>query len=376
MTYNRTLLVELNDEVVLVLLPAILCLAALMLVGSVGNFLTIYIFGWKLKPTTQNCLFMWLGVFDIISCLVGIPSEIVDMRRYYLYEDVIACKVMRFILAIPSVASANLLVVIAVDRYRRVCKPLHSQMELIHARIGVGVAALVAVVLAGPAFSLYGKRTVQTSVEGLNGCDCSVQDKYVGQLFPLIYEILFGVLFLLYTVILAVLYTRVWLQTRRHHRYMATHSIPPLAYSSLLNLETDDSSENADAAAENAAGRKTSRVATADITVKIRKSLRANKLTVIAFAVTLVFVLSYLPHLVLITTRSVIEGFDYQQTGAKLWLYNLFLRSFFVNSVANVFVYSAMNNEFRAECRKMCCFFSCKKRCRRQHTTPPGGQAV
>ncbi|KAL8569241.1 hypothetical protein ACOMHN_047928 [Nucella lapillus] len=353
MPYNRTLLADLNDEMALTLLPAMVYLLVLMLVGTVGNFLTIYTFGFRLKPTTQNCLFMWLGVIDMVCCVIGMPSEMVDIRRYFFYEDVIACKILKFLLAIPPIASANLLIIIAYDRYRRVCKPLHDQIELHHARISVGLSILMATVLAGPALSLYGRRTVRTSVEGLNGCDCSVQDKYVGRLYPLLYELIFGVAFVLYAAILTILYARVWLEARRHRRYMASHSIPPLAYSSLLNLESEDTSENAESPLN---GRKNSRVSNLDISVKIRKSLRANKLTFVAFAVTLVFILSYLPHLVLIIIRTVVDGFDYQQEGARLVLFNIFLRSYFVNSVANVFVYSGMNTEFRDQCTKLCLF--------------------
>ena len=93
LVFNETLLLPMNDEMTITLLPAIICLALLMLVGSVGNSLSVYIFGWKLKRTTQNCLFMWLGVFDMVSCLIGIPSEIVDMAQYFLYENAVACKV-------------------------------------------------------------------------------------------------------------------------------------------------------------------------------------------------------------------------------------------------------------------------------------------
>jgi hypothetical protein len=92
-SYNRTLLQTLNDEVVIELLPAVAYLALLMVTGFVGNIFVIYIFGWKLRYTTQNFLFVWMAVFDVISCSVGMPSEIVDIRLYFLYENEVACKV-------------------------------------------------------------------------------------------------------------------------------------------------------------------------------------------------------------------------------------------------------------------------------------------
>ncbi|XP_076456392.1 uncharacterized protein LOC143290763 [Babylonia areolata] len=132
-----------NRKKVAALLPVFLWLGSLMLVGLVGNSLSIYIFGWRLESNVQNFLFVWLAVFDLATCLIGIPSEMADLAMY-----------------------------------RLICKPLHSQMELVHARKGVGFAAGIGLVVAVPTLSLYGMRTVQISAEGLNGCDCSVQDTF------------------------------------------------------------------------------------------------------------------------------------------------------------------------------------------------------
>ena len=232
------------------------------------------------------------------------------------------------------------------------CKPLHPQLELVHARAGVAVAAAVAIVIAGPALGLYGHRTVNTSVAGLRGCDCSVEDKHQGHLYPLLYELVFGAAFVVYVVVLTGLYLAVWVETRRHTKQMASHSIPPIALSSLLASDGDDSSAGGAGTPESV--RKTSRDMYSEISVKIRKSMRASKLTVVAVAVTVVFVVSYLPHLCLILLRTVMKDFDHHQTGARLVLYNIFLRSYFLNSVANVFVYSAMNTDFRLRCKHLC----------------------
>ncbi|KAK7478658.1 hypothetical protein BaRGS_00030121 [Batillaria attramentaria] len=396
--YNHTLLRELNDRMLVNLRPAVAYLGILMLVGAVGNSLSLYIFGRRLKSTTQNMLFLWLAVFDLLSCLVGIPSEIVDIRHYYFYESAMACKTMRFLLTLLAIASVNLLLTIAIDRYRRVCLPLHWQMTLTHAKWCVAGSALLGVVVAGPAFSLYGRRTIPTGVEGLLGCDCSVQDKYQGRLYPLLYELLFGAAFVAYTIALSgrvqrraagsgyacqgvaegkpgvaegrpAMYVRVWLEIRRHRKYMSRNSITSIALSSLLRSDADSDSlpsgaatDTPDVSRRNSGPRDLSspvaadspeiprkRTKTSQVSVKILKSLKASKLTVIALAVTLVFVVSYLPHLCLIITRTVVEDFDRQQTGAGLVFYNIFLRSYFVNSVANVFIYSAMNTEFRVE---------------------------
>lgn len=492
---NKTLLEQLNDEIFVELIPAVVYLVLLMVVGTVGNVSVIYIFSVKLKTTPQTFLFVWLAVFDVISCVIGMPSEIADIRLYFFFENALACKLLRFVETIPPVSSANLLVVIAVDRYRRVCKPLNDQMEMVHAKIGVALSAFVAFVIAGPSFSLYGNRIVTTSVPGLHGCDCSVQDKYQGRMYPLLYELAFGAAFVVYTTVLVVIYSRIWLETRRHRQYIRSHKINSIALASLLASDTDSScsrtpksaqkvtpksevfvstqlrnlslgaeretlppsqsqsfdqlssnlpivpeTEDSEKQMSNSPGlavalcvpenleskivavdpelpfngngrtkscvsfnistdsdslessspemntrvtynrkasltasknsvifqatdspgattRKASRLQLlpSEISLKLRTALKANKLTMVSVAVTGVFILSYLPHLVLVIVGTVFTDFEYSQEGYKLVLYNIFIRSYFINSVANVFIYGATNTVFRTHFKCLWC---------------------
>lgn len=84
---------------------------------------------------------------------------------------------------------------------------------------------------------------------------------------------------------------------------------------------------------------------------KTRAKNIATKTTTIAFLVTLVFVLSYLPHFTLQVrkfTRHVPED-----EGAQLVVMNLFIRSYFINSVANIVIYGALNQLFRKEVKML-----------------------
>ena len=83
------------------------------------------------------------------------------------------------------------------------------------------------------------------------------------------------------------------------------------------------------------------------------KRLKSQKATRIAMSVTLVFFLSFLPHLSLITARLVHTDFDRSLRGAALVMYNIFLRSYFINSVANPIIYGVQNVRFRAECYRL-----------------------
>ena len=83
---------------------------------------------------------------------------------------------------------------------------------------------------------------------------------------------------------------------------------------------------------------------------KPRDLKKGNRATVVAFLVTFVFIVSFLPHLSLIVSRTLVKDFDLNLEGAGLCAYNIFIRSYFVNSVANPIIYGFMNTEFRKEC--------------------------
>ncbi|XP_059146368.1 uncharacterized protein LOC131933856 [Physella acuta] len=246
---NVTILVELNDIMFRRLAPAIAVFIALMVVGVVGNVFVCYIFLKKLRRSTQNFLLLCLGVFDLLSTCVGIPSEIWDMRHYYLYDSSPwACKAMRFLTTLPSFASILVLMVIAVDRYRKVCKPLHQQIQVSWAKTSIIIILVVSLVFSVPALYIYGHRTFPSGVEGVNGRDCSVDDYFIGKSYPLVYESVLASLFVILAIILTSLYIRIWMETRRHRKYMKTHAVMGTV---LMEDSAYNSSTNYDSSTDN-----------------------------------------------------------------------------------------------------------------------------
>ncbi|KAH9508377.1 hypothetical protein Btru_050946 [Bulinus truncatus] len=223
--WNTTVLMRLNDEMFARLAPVIAYFIALMLVGFVGNVVVCYMFVKKLRKSTQNFLLLCLGVFDLLSTVVGIPSEIWDMRHYYMYDSSPwACKWMRFLTSLPSIASILVLMVIAVDRYFKVCRPLHNQIQVSTAKKAIVVILVVSLVFSLPTLYIYGHRTFLSPVSGVYAHDCSVDDYFHDKSYPVIYEGILASLFVVFTAALVSLYARIWLETRRHRKYMKTHT--------------------------------------------------------------------------------------------------------------------------------------------------------
>ena len=83
--------------------------------------------------------------------------------------------------------------------------------------------------------------------------------------------------------------------------------------------------------------------------------LRRN--TLIMRMVTIAFVVSFLPYLVIVTLRYSNTDIPTKLSKVEQILYHVFLRTYFVNSMINPFIYGFMNMEFRAKIKQMFCMF-------------------
>ena len=75
--------------------------------------------------------------------------------------------------------------------------------------------------------------------------------------------------------------------------------------------------------------------------------------TLMMFVLTATFVVNYLPHLIIISARAVSDDFGKGLTGAVLNVYNVGLRSYFMNCAVNSLVYGFCSARFRQECRQL-----------------------
>ena len=97
LTINDQLLTELNDQTVVLMIPVIVYVSVLMMLGSAGNIMVWVYFGCKSRPSTNSFFIVVLAAFDLMLCMVTMPIEIVDLRFFYMFTNVPACKISRFL---------------------------------------------------------------------------------------------------------------------------------------------------------------------------------------------------------------------------------------------------------------------------------------
>ncbi|XP_046373158.1 uncharacterized protein LOC124146747 [Haliotis rufescens] len=339
-------------------LPVILFLAILMLVGFVGNSLVCYVYLVKFKASSLRCYILALATFDLATCVVCIPVEIADIRYNYTFGQYTLCKMLRLLATFSVIASVTILLAIAVDR------------------------------------------SVSTDDIRINGSRCTVTDDYSNTQYPLIYNGGQMILFMSCILSLSVLYGLIWRRVARQQKRMnnvtesdltierkVQHKATPTSIAKSLedahspsakgepNLSLDKvDSNNSESTcimptlesfkndntcpleATPTLGSKSNRRLS---TFGRRKSFSTctsshcdkgpQKTTRMLFLITLVFVLSFLPHLGLMVTRAVNKNVFEDLHGVGFIAYNVFLRSYFINSVSNPILYSFCSVRFRQE---------------------------
>ncbi|KAL4217739.1 hypothetical protein ACF0H5_022479 [Mactra antiquata] len=219
---TEDLLTELNNEKARMFIPAMVYVGLLMLIGVSGNFMVLYFYGCVIKSTPSTSFIFTLAIFDIASCLVGMPMEIADLRYYFNFKNETACKILRCLTHFTSISSAITLLAIAVDRYRRICKPFHRQIDTKHVKFICFLIGVFSVILSAPA--VFFNKVVQISVPNdhqveLIGRDCTTTKAEDLKHYLLAFNAVYLIAFVIITIILAIIYSLIGRQLCRHQKF-------------------------------------------------------------------------------------------------------------------------------------------------------------
>ncbi|XP_076448290.1 D(2) dopamine receptor A-like [Babylonia areolata] len=407
---------RLNGERAMYFLPAIVWLVLLMVVGVVGNALVIYVYRRRFKRTSSNYFILTMAIFDLVACLIGLPTEIYDLLKPFTFYSEFGCKLFRSTESFTIYGSVVVLVEIAFDRYFKICRPLMI-VSLFKIKVLCALAVLVAVLMAIPSAILFGITRFSTQQSAIRGYDCSVSDTYRKTAFSYAYYICLAVAFLVTLVILTALYVRIWLELRQrrrmvigdqltkprdHHHHHGSGAengaaqakkfrvryIPSMSDEEMLGSgsrfnsatqlntltptpATPNANNSSDVASSSSASLPaSSKRSRFSALAHYASNMHVSRTTVVLFAVTVAFVLSFLPALAVMVVRTVVKDFEENQSMGSLAVSKFFLKFSFINNAINPIIYSFLNINFRRQARKaveklFCCC------CRRRHRHMP-----
>lgn len=165
---DRNITLEFANQILVTrLIGGIIFVGILIVIGLVGNAHVIYVYSRKFKNSNYRIYVLWLAILDIFNCSVSAPMVVIYLCYPVTFQTEAFCKIYRFILYFASICSTCALVVIAIDRCRKVTAPLGIQITSVQARLLCSSCFVVSAVLSWPALILYRITEEPTGIPGL-----------------------------------------------------------------------------------------------------------------------------------------------------------------------------------------------------------------
>ncbi|CAG5132185.1 unnamed protein product [Candidula unifasciata] len=193
-------------------------LSIFVVTGLIGNVLVLVVYSKKFRLNPTKVLIMTIASFDLIANVGAIPSEINIMFDSWNFKSPSVCKSKVFLGSFTTVGGAISLLVVAVVRYRKVCRPYDWQVSIRQAIIASIVTAIISFLFAIPYIIIYGVTTRKTPCPNIKGHECFADDAFFYTVWPLVNNILFVLLYLSLSVSMVVLYVLIGVTAWKHSR--------------------------------------------------------------------------------------------------------------------------------------------------------------
>lgn len=214
---------EVEHEEIIKRIPVAVVVGLFSVVGIMGNFHILIVFSRNLNNfSTYHVMVSALAVSDLFVCATYLPVEITMVMKPFSFDYDLTCRLALLNSYVWGIWSAFLTVLIAVERYRRICYPVREQISCSTARKFCLVLFLIATFNAAPIGYIAGTHTVALSND-TNGYECFVSDDLKESYIPTGYFffLLFEVLVLGFAIVLLYLPIRRAIQRsntlRKHH---------------------------------------------------------------------------------------------------------------------------------------------------------------
>lgn len=346
----------LNNEKAFLFIPVIIFVVLIMIIGTFGNIMVIYIYTWRFKRRSANFFISGMAVFDLLGCLISMPAGVYDLIHSYTFEDAIGCKIVKYTEAVIIYGSAIILIEIAFDRYFKICKPLRILRTSKIKKMCLA-ACIVAFILASPALFLFGVTKQSTPINGTYGYDCSIDEKYRGTVFQKVYYNMLTIVFVITFSLLAGFYIKIWIEIkqRRNSEFGAVYGSTRVKNAVKIARRTTSFSRSiSNDSKEIPKSEKESFPPTSPKRISNSNTIKLSRTTIIFFSVTVAFVITYLPGLIIMICRSIIKDFYENLSPIEEMIIKLFSRFYFINNAINPIIYSFLNARFRKQCSKAC----------------------
>ncbi|XP_029642712.1 alpha-2Db adrenergic receptor-like [Octopus sinensis] len=380
---------ELNRQQVLIRLPFTILIALTMTTGFVGNILTIYVYGFRLKLSPTYFFVVMLACADLTLCVFVTPARIVQNVYPMMTIWDILCKFHLSLSVFTGLCNCGFLLAIATDRYRKVCQPLKSQITMKAAKIITACIFIFCAIQGSIAFIYYGSIKKPTKYPGIYSYSCSAKNYKKPNYYQLGFFAFYFLVAMVTFVVLVVLYTillrhmkamekKTHIESQQNKEVATSIPCPDKIRQNFYNVpETVDSNQlpsndsldvvelSAPEMSSKVSSDEISKVNTESMAPRMTKLREADKerrakeqadrikrTTITMMMITVVFIVTYLPCITTLIVNAVVKSLSSVSTTAAFF-YWFARHSFYISSCSNPIVYSYRNQNFIDEIKKM-----------------------
>lgn len=363
---------EVEEDMAVILLPVVVYVSVLMVLGIVGNLIVCYIYFFRWKQKTVKFFIGSLAAYDLITSIVCMPIEVAMLCNPMTLNDPHLCRFLRFTRSLTSLGAGFMLVVIATDRYLRICQLTKSQIQVALAKKLCLSTTVTAVLFSWPCLLIFGK--LERGKSPIAETSCSIDLEYIDTLYPTAYYGLVSVLFLFISLCLMTFYSMI--MSRLCKRPLTSRLRTFLSVNEACSNNTSTSPEGLNEEASNLntgsptnckpvtpskmgliLRRKSSLFEGRIFSVSSTKrqsmaNFQMTRTTFTLLLITLIQWISFLPYFGLLFTKSFNENFLRNMTREDQTIYNIGILSHFLSSGVNPYMYGFFSGDFRKECKK------------------------
>lgn len=305
--------------------------------GIVGNILVIKVFQKRYgEPSPYRFLATLLGISDLFSSIAFVVrcfERIVFVFNQVVSFHLYICKVTRYISYTNGLASVFIILALGIDRYRKICAPIHWQMTNSQSKtIGV-LTFFFGFIFNSPSIFIIGRQTYVIPEINITATRCGISNEYQIALYPLIFYGLYFVVILVLILSIGVMQYHIIQSLIQHAKFRNQMR---------KVLDKPDRSNNLGRTPQN---------------FRQDISVRNREIAIALAVITFLMVISFLT-LTTFQTYNAYQGFytpfDQMSLAEDLLNEYIMVDIVAVNGVLNPVVYFVLDLKFRKEVRAMC----------------------
>lgn len=349
----------LNANIRNVVMPTVVFVSVEMFLGFFGNLFVLYVFVFRFHACNYKYFVISLATIDIITTVTTMPGEMITQLYWYIYSAKLICKTKSFCNVFTLTAEALLLLNIACDRYRKVCRPFEWQIKHVHAKVICCGIPVIAAIVALPTPFLWGERTVQHTYKDMvvNVTICEKDEQFESTNYPLIYISIVSGIVSLILVLMFSHYVFVAGALVKERRRSKRATIPPRILDKTYDVSDSEMVDQTETSITSNCNWSPKQLPNTHQTpsplIICKTPQRVRRKTLIMFIVTVTFIIMTIVYLILVSIIASAKDVLQQLNDTAKATYFFFLRLYFVNHVINPFVYGMLDKEFKATLKSL-----------------------